>query len=234
MTDGLISVVIPVYNAVAYLGEAIDSVLAQSYRPLELIVVDDGSDDGSGQVAQSYGERLTYVSQARGGNGAARNAGLAVARGDFLAFLDADDRFVPGKLGRQAAAFASDPSLDIVFGHVREFVSPELDDEAKRLLRAPVSEAPWAAPNLMLVRRSSFDRVGPFSEQLRVGVTVDWYARATELALRTEMIPAIVLERRLHASNNGMREHDARWQYLRVLRASMERRRNAEIHGPIH
>jgi glycosyltransferase involved in cell wall biosynthesis len=221
----LVSVLIGAYNAASYLGEAIESVLAQSYRPLELIVVDDGSKDATGDVARAYGESLRYEFQENAGNGAARNHAVRLAAGELFAFLDADDRFLPGKLEWQWAVLAAQPEVDAVFGHVREFVSPELTVEERRSVRPPAPPAPWTAPNLMLVRRDAFHRVGPFAETLRVGVTVDWYARALEARLRTEMLPEIVLERRLHLSNNGLRERESRSQYLHVLKASLDRRR---------
>ena len=222
----LVSVLIGAFDAERYLGEAIDSVLAQSYRPLELIVVDDGSTDGTARVAESYGPGVVSVRQENAGNGAARNRAVELASGALLAFLDADDRFLPGKLERQWDALAADPALDVVFGHVREFVSPELTEEERTSVRAPAPEGPWTAPNLMLIRRAAFDRVGPFSETLRVGVTVDWYARALEAGLRSVVLPEVVLERRLHLDNNGLRERESRSQYLHVLKASLDRRRS--------
>ena len=223
----LISVMIGVYNGAPYLGEAIESVFAQEYRPLELIVVDDGSTDGSAEVARSYPD-LRYLHQENAGNGAARNRAVTEAAGEFFAFLDADDRFTPGKLELQMAALDADAGLDMVFGHVREFVSPELDEETRSAIRPPAPEPmPWTAPNLMLIRRASFDRVGPFSETLRVGVTVDWFARASEAGLRYAILTDVVLERRLHTQNNGLRERDSRTQYLLVLKAAMDRRRAA-------
>jgi len=226
VTRPLISVMIGVYNAAPYLGEAIDSVLAQSYRPLELIVVDDGSDDGSADVARSYGDALTFAHQENAGNGAARNHAVRLASGALYAFLDADDRFVADKLELQFAALESDPALDVVFGHVREFVSPELSEEQRATVRPPAPQPlPWTAPNLMLIRRESFARVGPFAEDVKVGVTVDWYARAVEAGLRSAMLPEVVLERRLHLANNGLRERDSRQQYLHVLKAALDRRR---------
>jgi glycosyltransferase involved in cell wall biosynthesis len=226
MTRPLISVMIGVYNAERYLAEAIESVFAQSYRPLELIVVDDGSDDGSGDVARGYGAALTYVRQENGGNGSARNHAVRLASGELFAFLDADDRFVAAKLALQFAALAADPTLDMVFGHVREFVSPELTEAQRATVRPPAPQPlPWPAPNLMLIRREAFARVGPFSESVRVGVTVDWYARAAEAGLRSAMLPQVVLERRLHLANNGLRERDSRQQYLHVLKAALDRRR---------
>ena len=226
MGSPLISVMIGAYDAEPYLAEAVESVFAQTYAPTELIVVDDGSTDGTARVAQGFGSRLTYVHQENAGNGAARNRALQEASGELFAFLDADDRFTPTKLERQWAALAADPSADMVFGHVLEFVSPELTPEERAGVRRPApAPAPWTAPNLMLIRRESFLRVGPFDETLRVGVTVDWYARAIEAGLRGVMLPEVVLERRLHLSNNGLRERASRHQYLHVLKQSLDRRR---------
>ena len=80
----------------------------------------------------------------------------------------------------------------------------------------------------MLIRRGSFDRVGPFATELRVAETVDWYARAVEAGLKGIVLQEIVLERRLHPRNSGLRERDARSDYLQVIRASMERRRRQQ------
>jgi glycosyltransferase involved in cell wall biosynthesis len=220
-----ISVMIGVFNAEPYLGEAIASVLAQDYEPLELIVVDDGSTDGSAEVARRFPE-VRYVHQENAGNGAARNRAVEEAGGELFAFLDADDRFTPGKLRLQKAALDADQGLDMVFGHVQEFLSPELDEPTRQALRPPAPKPmPWTAPNLMLIRRESFLRVGPFSTAVRVGVTVDWFARASEAGLRYSILPEVVLERRLHTQNNGLRERDSRSQYLQVIRDAMLRRR---------
>lgn len=223
----LVSVMIGVYDAAPYLGEAIESVLAQDYEPLELIVVDDGSTDGSGDVARGFPD-VRVIRQENAGNGAARNRAVEEASGTLYAFLDADDRFTPAKLGLQKAALDDDPGLDMVFGHVREFLSPELDEETRAMLRPPAPEPmPWTAPNLMLIRREAFHRVGPFTTTVRVGVTVDWFARAAEAGLRYAILPEVVLERRLHTANNGLRERASRSQYIEVIRQAMERRRAA-------
>jgi glycosyltransferase involved in cell wall biosynthesis len=222
-----ISVLIPAFDAERYLGEAIDSVLAQTLAPLELIVVDDGSEDGTAAVARSYGDRVVFESQARAGGSVARNRAVDLARGSYLAFLDADDRFTPRKLELQLAALEEEPELDMVFGHVREFVSPELPAEETVGLRPPKPSSPWVSPTLMLIRRASFDRVGGFRPELRVGQTVDWAARAIDAGLKSLMLPEVVLERRLHPRSTGTRELASRSQYIDVIRASMARRRAA-------
>jgi glycosyltransferase involved in cell wall biosynthesis len=230
MTDSraaTVSVMIGAYNAERYIGEAIDSVLAQTHPPTELIVVDDGSDDETGAVATAYGPPVRCIRQANGGMAASRNRAIGEATGDYFAFLDADDRFPADKLERQLATFDGDPSLDIVFGHVTEFLSPDLTVDERRLLRAPKHNVPWPTPNLMLVRREAFFRVGEFSTDLKVGIGVDWYARACELGLKSVVPPVVVLERRLHAGNNGIRQRDAKPQYLHVVKAALDRRRLA-------
>ena len=190
-------------------------------------MVDDGSDDGSGDVAKSYGDSVIYAYQENAGNGSARNHGVRLASGELLAFLDADDRFMPDKLERQVAALDAHLELDMVFGHVREFVSAELTPEQHGLIRPPASgHLPFVTPAVMLIRRESFARVGPFSETLRVGVTVDWCARAIDAGLRSTMLPDVLVERRLHLANNGLRERDSRSQYIDVLKATLHRRRS--------
>jgi glycosyltransferase involved in cell wall biosynthesis len=221
----LVSVMIPVYNGETYLGEAIDSVLEQNYRPLEIIVVDDGSDDGTGEVARRYADAVRYTKQNRGGNGAARNRAVALATGDLFTFLDADDRLVPGALQRLVSTLADDPALEAVYGHVREFISPDLDAEALARLRPPIDRIAGCLPTNMLMRRETFLRVGEFPTHLRVGVTVDWSARADEMGLSTILIDDVLFERRLHADNNGIRERDHRSHYLHVVKAALDRRR---------
>jgi glycosyltransferase involved in cell wall biosynthesis len=227
-----VTVMIGVYNGAPYLAEAIDSVLAQTRPPLELIVVDDGSTDGSGAIAAAYGSPVRCIRQERGGMAASRNRAIREAAGDYFAFLDADDRFPPQKLERQLAMFEADPELDVVYGNVTEFLSPDLDDEARALLRQPTHDRPWPTPNLMLVKREAFFRVGLFSTHLKVGIGVDWYSRASELGLKSAVPPVVVLERRLHAENNGIRERQFKPQYLHVLKSALDRRRLAADDDP--
>ena len=106
-----VSVVIPVYNGDRYLAEAITSVLDQTYKNFELIVVDDGSTDGSAEIAKSYKQAVLYTFQPNGGLSKARNTGLALARGKYIAFLDHDDLWLPHKLARQVTYLDSHPDV---------------------------------------------------------------------------------------------------------------------------
>lgn len=118
------SVIIAVYNGAATIARAIDSVLAQSHAPLELIVVDDGSGDTTAEVVRGYGERVRYLHQQNAGVSAARNAGVRAARGEWLAFLDADDWYYPDRLRWHASFLARDPALDFLTGDF-DYVRPD-------------------------------------------------------------------------------------------------------------
>jgi glycosyltransferase involved in cell wall biosynthesis len=225
MTEPRISVVIPMYDCVLYLADAVESVLGQTLPPFEVILVDDGSTDGSLALARSFEPRVKVVSQANRGIGGARNTGIRLATGDYLAFQDADDLWALDKLALQWQVLGKRPDLDSVYGSVRQFYSPEMDvseAERKQMSQKTVS-TPVAAASLF--RRSSFDRVGLFREDVRIGEFVDWLARADDLGLRYFGIDSIVIERRIHNTNTGVRERQSRFQYARVLKDVLDRRR---------
>lgn len=225
-----VSVIIPVYNAERYLAEAMDSVFAQDEESLEIIVIDDGSTDGSADVAKSYGSRVRYHWQPNRNLGvsAARNKALEFARGEYLSFLDADDIWVENKLALQFAALDEDPDLDMVFGVVQQFYSPDLSEEQRGQVRYANEVIPGYIAGTMLISREAFDRVGPFATTFRVGEFIDWYAKAKDCGLKERMLPDILLRRRIHDNNMGIRDRDHQNHYLHVLKASLNRRRRAE------
>jgi glycosyltransferase involved in cell wall biosynthesis len=220
-----ISVIIPAYNAERYLGEAITSVFAQTHRPHEIIVIDDGSTDDTANVAQSFSPSVRYEWQPNGGASAARNRGIESATGNFLAFLDADDLWTENKLAHQLAAFERDPALKMVFGHVQQFYSPELGEEIKKRIKLPAEIMRGFHPGAMLIKREAFFRVGLFNPALQLGEVVDWHVRAMELGLKTLMLTDVVMKRRLHQTNQGIYKREARVEYLQILKASLDRRR---------
>ncbi len=228
----LVSVVMPAFNAALYLRTAIDSVLAQTHQPLELIVVDDGSTDATASVMASYGARIIAVDAVEnGGIGAARNRGLAEATGAFVAFMDADDIWPADKLARQLQVFADDPGLDLSFGHMQCFISPELPEAVKALRHCPVEPLPAFVAATMLARRASFDRVGLFDASLRVGEFIDWYARARDAGLRSHLLADILLMRRIHETNTGVTQRTHYRDYVRVAREALRRKTAAQPKG---
>jgi glycosyltransferase involved in cell wall biosynthesis len=170
----LVSVVIPAWNCEAFVGDAVESVLEQTYSPLECVVVDDGSIDGTSTIVRGFGSRIKYVGQARRCSGAARNAGAQIAGGEFLAFLDADDMWQPTKLERQMELALARPELGLVY------CSKEIVDEHGRHIRfarAPdpavvtrhtlLNQPPWVGLNQTgLVPRWAFEAVSGYDERL--------------------------------------------------------------------
>ncbi|MDA9121212.1 glycosyltransferase family 2 protein [Flavobacteriales bacterium] len=223
--EPLISVIIPVYNASKYLDEALQSVFNQSYKNLEIIAVNDGSTDNSSEVLEKYASRITIITSINKGIGSARNLGIKAARGEYLAFLDADDIWDSEKLKKQITNFENDPSLDIVYCSFKEFMSPDMDSEmaAKRILKPEAMTG--ASCGTSLLPRSSFEKVGYFSEELKSGEYIDWFARAKEQKLNLLFTNECLYHRRSHSDNHTVRESDSRMDYLKVLKAALERRR---------
>jgi len=225
IADDAVSVIIPSYQCAAYLGRALASVAAQTQAPLETIVVDDGSTDDTEAVARGAGAGVRYLRQDHAGLSTARNRGVTEARGRFLAFLDADDVWLPSKLERQMARLREEPGLDGTFGHVEEFHSEDLTPEQRRGVRIRPGRHPGPLAATLLIRREAFQRVGAFRPAFRVGEFVDWYLRAREAGLVFEMLPDVVLRRRVHTDNMGRRHAAARGDYARILKQSLDRRR---------
>jgi len=225
-----VSVVIPVYNGARYLADAIESVLGQRPRPREVLVVDDGSTDASARVAERFAG-VRCLRERHRGLGAAHNRGVALASGELVAFLDQDDVWQPRKLERQLTAYARDDRLEVVFGHVRQFVSPELDARSAGRLVCPPRAEPGYLIGAALFRREALAHVGPFREDLVTGNFIDWMARARDRGLREAMLPDVVLRRRLHTANYGRVRRDARRDYARVLKAALDRRRGTVAHS---
>jgi GT2 family glycosyltransferase len=200
-----VSCVIAVYNGQAYLREAIDSLLAQTYPELEIVVVNDGSTDGTAGVIDRYGDRVRLLTQDNAGVSAARNRGVAMSTGQLLCFLDADDCLDARKLTMQAAAFAADAELDLCDCHTSYFWSPELSLETHQR-DCRYAQAFWR--NLLpghistwLFRRELWDRVGGFSTNLRYAEDVDWFSRARDLPMRRHTLAEVLTHRRLHPHN---------------------------------
>ena len=187
-----VSVIIPTYNCARYLPEAIDSVLAQTYRDCEIIVVDDGSTDDTPDVLARYGEAILVIRQPNQGRGAARNAGIVAASGDYIAFLDADDLWLPQKLERQMALFEARPQIGWVYSDYRLLAESGPDTQTffdRAGLRPPPEGC--ILPELLsgcitstitvMARASCFQRVGLFDHSLTRAQDYDmWIRLATQ------------------------------------------------------
>lgn len=202
-----VSVIIRTYNRADLLGEAIDSVLGQSWRDLELIVVDDGSTDATPALLERYAGRLTPIFLGRTANPAAVfNAGIRAARGEFVAFLDSDDIWLPDKLQRQIECLDSDRRFGLAYGNVRllypdgRLSEPVLapDQIVVGSVLRPMVRSMCVHPSTVVIRRHWFDRIGLFDERI---LTCEEYFFLLDLALTTEAvcIPEPVCLIRRHA-----------------------------------
>jgi glycosyltransferase involved in cell wall biosynthesis len=218
----LVSVVIPNYNYAAYLRQAIDSVLTQSYANVEVIVVDDGSTDDSAEVLDSYGDRIRWFRQKNSGVSVARNRGIEEARGKYIAFLDADDFWRPEKLAHQVPLF-SNASVGMVYcgiehinlqgqslasithgmrGHV-------LEDVAQLTIVGIPAHSSTA-----VFRKSALDQLGGFDE--RISTSADWdMFRRVSCHFAVEFVPEALVLYRIHGS--GMHLNVARMEHDMLL-----------------
>ena len=225
VADLRLTVVVPCHNAARYLSDALASICDQSLQPAEVVVIDDGSTDDSHLVAERFAPLVRCIRQDNRGISEARNRGIALATGDVIAFLDADDLWTDGSLASRADVLAADPTIDCVAGMVEQFISPELPDEIRRTLVCPPGASAARVAGTMLVRRAVFDRVGLFDAAFHVGETLDWVARADAAGTVTRTVESIVLRRRIHGANTTARNARVKSDYLRVLKASLDRRR---------
>ena len=199
-----VSCIIPAWNAEPFLGEAIDSALAQTTPPAEIIVVNDGSTDGTANVARRYGQRVRLIEQANAGTAAARDAGICAAAHDLLTFLDADDLFLSEKIERQLAHLLTDEAVDLSICHASDY----WDDEVPEERRAGMSLEPGVKPGQMgtwLIRRRAFDRFGLLCDGAAVtqgfSEASSWYMATKNRGLRMAVLPEILMRRRLHLNN---------------------------------
>jgi glycosyltransferase involved in cell wall biosynthesis len=223
----LVSCIVPVFNGERYLGETLDSILAQTYRPIEILVVDDGSTDKSPDVVASYGEAVQYLRQANAGQATARNLGVRACRGEFVTFLDADDLWHSEKLTRQLARFAERPELDFCLTHVQNFWEAELEQEAEMYQgHARGQPMPGYVTGTIAAKRLLFERIGLFDTSLGHTDKTEWFLRADASGAVKELLPDVLMYRRMHAGNRSrVLAARSRDEYLRLLKATLDRRR---------
>lgn len=199
-----VSVVIPTYNYAQYLGEAIDSALAQTLPPLEVIVVDDGSTDDTPQVLAAYGDRIRVLRQMNAGVAIARNSGIGAARGEYVAFLDADDVWLPRKLELQMARFDGDVGLvhcGVEFGTTIQLPRVEGDvADALLLLEPDIIHGPGST---VVVRKRVAEEIGGFDPSLPASEDWDFIYRVA-----TRYRVAHVAEPLVRYRKHGSGRHD--------------------------
>lgn len=221
----LVSVIIPVHNGARYLRAALESVFAQTYRLFEVIVVDDGSTDDSGIIAQSFPD-VRYIHQANQGVAAARNHGIEASRGEFLAFLDQDDLWTPEKLKLQINYLLSHPDVGYTLTQQQFFLDPGATLPAwfrKELLTSV--HTGWVLGTLV-VRRTAFEQVGNFATGYSAASDGDWFFRAKAAGIPMEVVPELLLLKRIHGSNESAHAKEILSELRKVVKSSLDRQRS--------
>jgi glycosyltransferase involved in cell wall biosynthesis len=227
-----VSVVIPAYQAEAFLGEVIESALAQTHAPREVIVVDDGSSDGTAGVAARY-EEVRLLRLPHRGQAAARNSGFAAASGELIAFNDADDIMLPERIAVQVEHLQSNPQVALIIGGqelmIEEeagapFWHPDADSLMRRAGRPERGNVHTMTP---LFRREVFERVGGFDETMVAGEDVDWLLRVKEAGMEVSIIKQPLVIRRVHDGGLTQKPDWERRGLVEIFQARIKRKREA-------
>ncbi len=230
MTKPLISVIIPVFNGEPFIAEAIQSVFNQNYEPLEIIVIDDGSTDETADVVKNLPGNILYYYQQNSGVAVARNAGLRLAKGGLIAFIDADDVWVDNKLTLQIEQFNQFPETEVVIG----FLLPVRSGNQTRLEALPVTNNKGALALTLgstLIKRSVFDKIGGFDEELALSEDTDWFFRLREADVKVRINKEVVQFYRLHDKNITLDKNQANCFQLKAFKKSLDRRRKAGVNA---
>ncbi|MCW5881063.1 MAG: glycosyltransferase family 2 protein [Anaerolineae bacterium] len=226
-----VSVVLPVHNGERFLADALASVRAQAYAPLEVIVVDDGSTDGTPRLLAGLGGDAIIQQQTRQGPAAARNHGLRMARGEIVAFLDADDVWPRGMLRRHVAYLKAHPAVDIAQGLIQQM---RLDPAAPGLVFGAAS-TPYQFIDLgsAVYRRQVFERVGNFDAALWENEDTDWFFRAWEQDVTKVVLPEVALFYRQHDDNLSRGHTDPQRGLVRLFKRHLDRTRAGGSPPPV-
>ncbi len=200
-TAQLVSVIVPAYNAEQHIADTIADILTQTHRPIEIIVVDDGSTDRTAQIVAGIEGPVRLVSQANAGPAAARNRGIDEARGSYLCFQDADDRWPHWKIAAALACFAEHPETDAVLGRSQLIHATQSDEYGHSFIASPLDTFEWSI-GAAVFATSAFEKVGRFDAQLRFGEDTDWFERAADIGANVARLQDISLFVRRHQSNS--------------------------------
>ncbi len=224
VTRPLVSVVIPVYNGAAFIGDAVRAVASQDYPALEIIVVDDGSTEDIASALRDVHVDVRLFRQDNAGAASARNRGIRDASGDIIAFLDADDLWPEGNLGALVDQMLEHPEADVVRGRA-QVTRYTVAGEPGEYLGNPAESFPHYI-GAGLYRRRAFEKVGLFDADLRYGEDTDWYTRAAEHKLNVHSLDEITLFVRRHDGNMTRGKTIVEMNQLRLFKKMLDRRRN--------
>jgi glycosyltransferase involved in cell wall biosynthesis len=221
-----VSVIVAVRNGEKYLADALNSILAQTHPVSEILVIDDGSTDRSAEIAESFA-KVRLIRQDSLGAYAAHNRGIRAARGEWIAFLDHDDIWLPRKLEKQIHALEADPNLGYSITRFRFFLQE--GSSIPVCFKEALLEGNHVGRLLstLVAKRSMFDEIGHFDTSYRCAGDVDWFARAKDEFRAPHLIDECLMEKRIHETNLSNLALINSREMLRALKNSVQRRRQA-------
>lgn len=220
--EPLVSIIIPAYNAEQFLSETLSSVLSQTYKNLEIIVIDDGSTDSTQKIAQSFGGCVSLLVQSHQGPSAARNLGVKHSKGEFIAFIDSDDIWVNCKLEVQLEYLLQNPGIELVYSDFarwypnseRDFDSPLVSKNSNQSERVDLELSGWIYPEMLLdsqvwictvvMRKSVWEAVGGMDESLRIGEDWDFFIKVSRKYEMTKLASVLAYYRMHQGSITNM------------------------------
>jgi glycosyltransferase involved in cell wall biosynthesis len=218
-----ISVIIPVFNGAGYIAAALDSVFNQNYNNIEVIVVNDGSTDNSENIIKSYDIR--YLKQENLGVTVARNNGIKISKGEFLAFLDQDDVWKPDKLSLQYNQFLDQKNLGYVLSH--QIIHLENGFAKPNWLKSEQLNQPIIGylPSTLMVRTETFKKIGYFNEKFDIGSDSEWFFRAKGLGIEMKIMQEVLVHRLIHNANQSHSVGDSHMELLRIVKQALVKKR---------
>jgi glycosyltransferase involved in cell wall biosynthesis len=222
LASPLVSVIIPVYNGEKYIGAALESVLAQDYPSFEIIVVDDGSTDGSAEAVKSCGE-ARYLYQRNQGVAVARNTGITASRAEYVAFLDQDDLWAPEKLRIQMDYLEENPSVGYVLARQSIFIQPGMERPSWLREEHLLDSQAGYLPGTLVARKALFGTIGCFDPKFETASDAEWFFRTKDLGVSMTLLPDVLLHHRIHSNNQSFQVDNQHRELLRIARLSMLR-----------
>lgn len=225
MNKPLVSVIIAVKNGERFLAQAINSVLEQTYRSFEIIVVDGQSVDNTAEIAKSF-ETVRYIYQVNQGIANAYNIGIEAAREEFIAFLSHDDLWTPDKLSTQVNYMLNHPEIQYTIARVKFFLEPGYSIPPGFREELLENDHIGCIMETLVARQALFDVIGRFDPSLTISEDIDWFARANDNDIPMAIIPKVLLFKRVHDTNLSLNTPAGHRYLLKALKKSIDRKRS--------
>ncbi|HBB32700.1 MAG TPA: hypothetical protein DDZ80_09135 [Cyanobacteria bacterium UBA8803] len=228
MNEPLVSIIIVVKNGERYLARAIDSILNQTYKHYEIIVVDGQSTDNTEKIAKSY-PQVRYLCQKSQGIANAYNMGIDASIGEFIAFLSHDDTWTPNKLSAQVNYLIDNPHIQYTVAKVKFILEEGHSIQPGFRPELLEGEHIGSIMETLVVRKSLFDLIGKLNPEFSVAEDVDWFARAKDNHIPMAIIPEVLLHKRVHDTNLSLTSSVNNQNLLKILRSSIKRKRDRQL-----